>query len=241
MKRYGLIGHPLKNTFSANYFNQRFKRETINALYSNYPLASIDELPSLLLREETLCGLNVTIPYKQSVIPFIHEMDESATAVGAVNTISIQNGKLTGYNTDVYGFEKSLLPLLKPWHQFALVLGTGGASKAVCFVLQKLGIKYNTVSRAAENGFTYTDIDKALIRSHQVIVNTTPVGMFPNANKAPHIPYEFITPLHLVYDLIYLPEETLFIKQAATRGAVTQNGLAMLHLQADKAWEIWKP
>lgn len=241
MKQFGLIGYPLKNSFSADYFNQRFMNENINAHYRNYPLTQIEDLHDLLKREDNLCGLNVTIPYKQAVIPFLHHLDESASAVGAVNTISIIKGQLTGYNTDIYGFEKSLLPLLKPWHQYALILGTGGAAKAVAYVLHKLGIKYHMVSRNPENGFTYADVDKALIRSHQVIINCSPVGMFPDTEKAPNIPYEFITPLHLAYDLIYLPEETLFLKYSRQNGAVPQNGLSMLHLQAQRAWQIWNP
>lgn len=236
---FGLIGYPLHNTFSVQYFTAKFQAAQINANYANFPLLSIDEFSQLLNDYPNLHGLNVTIPYKQSVIPFLTTLHPTAAAVGAVNTIHITNGQLIGYNTDVVGFEKSILPLLKPWHQKALVLGTGGASKAVCFVLNKLGIPYHLVSSTNPNHLHYADLNKALIRTHQVIINCTPVGMFPITDQAPEIPYEYLTDLHVAYDLIYLPEETAFLNLCKKQGTVTKNGLEMLHKQADEAYRIW--
>jgi shikimate dehydrogenase len=239
MQRFGLIGFPLKNSFSANYFNQKFADESHNAIYQNFVLDSIEEFTGLIKDYPDIVGLNVTIPYKQQIIPFLHHLDVVAQKVGAVNTIKFTPDGLIGYNTDVYGFEKSILPLLKPWHQSALILGSGGASKAVTYVLNKLGIKYTQVSRNAGEGLLYEELDKSFMRSHQIIINCTPLGMHPIVNNCPPIPYNYITNLHLVYDLIYLPGETLFLKHASENGAVTQNGLLMLKLQAEKAWQIW--
>ncbi len=239
MKKYGLIGYPLKNSFSANYFNHKFTQLGIEASYTNFPIADINELPELLKSQPNLEGFNVTIPHKQSIIPFLDELSEEAKQIGAVNTVRVVNGKLIGYNTDTYGFEQSILPLLKPWHQHALVLGNGGAAQAIVFVLKKLGFNYHLVSRDPEKGITYDELDKPFIRAHQVIINCTPLGMYPNANESPTIPYEYITALHLAYDLIYLPEETLFLSNCKAQGAITKNGLQMLHLQAEKAWKIW--
>jgi shikimate dehydrogenase len=239
MQRYGLIGFPLKNSFSANYFNQKFAEQGLDAVYQNFALESIDRLPELIKKNTALNGLNVTIPYKQLVIPFLNHLDVVAEQIGAVNTIKFTRNELIGYNTDVFGFEKSILPLLKPWHQSALVLGTGGASKAVNYVLSKLGIKHTLVTRKINEGLLYEELDKSFIRSHQIIINCTPLGMFPLVDDYPPIPYDYITNLHLVYDLIYLPEETLFLKQAREKGAITKNGLEMLTLQAEKAWQIW--
>jgi shikimate dehydrogenase len=239
MQRYGLIGFPLKNSFSANYFNQKFAEHGLDAIYQNFALESIEAFPKLITNHEDLNGLNVTIPYKQQVIPFLNHLDVVAQQIGAVNTIKFTQNELIGYNTDVFGFEKSILPLLKPWHQSALVLGTGGASKAVNYVLNKLGIKHTLVSRKPDEGLLYEELDKSFIRSHQIIINCTPLGMFPFVDDYPPIPYKYITNLHLVYDLIYLPEETLFLKQAREKGAITKNGLEMLTLQAEKAWQIW--
>jgi shikimate dehydrogenase len=239
MQRYGLIGFPLKNSFSVNYFNQKFAEQGIDAVYQNFALDSIAAFPELIKNHQDLNGINVTIPYKQQVIPFLNHLDIVAQKVGAINTIKFTQNELIGYNTDVFGFEKSILPLLKPWHQSALVLGAGGASKAVHYVLNKLGIKYTQVSRKSDEGLLYEEVDKSFIRSHQIIINCTPLGMFPLVDDFPPIPYNFITNLHLVYDLIYLPEETLFLKQAREKGAITKNGLEMLTLQAEKAWQIW--
>lgn len=239
MKTYGLIGYPLKNTFSASYFNQKFKQLEIEAQYENFPLDHITSFNEIIAQHPNIAGLNVTIPYKEAVIPYLDQLDHTAQQIGAVNTIRIENNKLTGYNTDIYGFEKSILPLLKAWHQAALVLGTGGAAKAVVFVLEKLGIKCTQVSRNEEIGLLYEDLDKAMMRSHQVIINCTPLGMYPDIHTFPPIPYQYITDLHLAFDLIYTPDETLFLQYARQNGAITRNGLEMLQLQAEKAWEIW--
>jgi|LauGreDrversion4_2_1035121.scaffolds.fasta_scaffold28955_3 shikimate dehydrogenase len=239
MQRYGLIGFPLKNSYSANYFNQKFAEQGIDAIYQNFALERIEEFPDLIKNHQDLNGLNITIPFKQQVIPFLNHLDLVAQQIGAVNTIKFTQNQLIGYNTDVFGFEKSILPLLKPWHQSALVLGTGGASKAVNYVLNKLGIKHTQVTRKADEGLLYEELDKSFMRSHQIIINCTPLGMFPLVDDFPPIPYNYITNLHLVYDLIYLPEETLFLKQARENGAIIKNGLEMLTLQAEKAWQIW--
>lgn len=241
MKRFGLIGHPLKNSFSAKYFNHKFEKLGLDAVYQNFELSSIEELHTILHTYPDLCGLNITIPYKESVIPFLHEIDPVAQQIGAVNTLKVEaNQYLIGYNTDYIGFEKSILPLLKPWHINALVLGSGGASKAVIYALNKLGIKTTIVSRNPEFGVTYDDLDKAFLRAHQVVVNTTPLGMFPNTEHSPPIPYQYITNLHLAYDLIYLPEKTSFLTQCEDSGATIKNGLQMLEIQAENAWNIWQ-
>ncbi|MBP9185659.1 MAG: shikimate dehydrogenase [Bacteroidia bacterium] len=239
MRRYGLIGYPLKNSFSLNYFNKKFAAGNIDAIYQNFALNNIAELTAIINENQDLAGLNVTIPYKQKVIPFLTHLDPIAQAINAVNTIKFKNNQLIGYNTDYWGFKKSILPLLKEWHQNALILGNGGAANAVKYVFDNLGIKYNTVSRNEENGLTYGDLDKSILRAHQIIINCTPIGMHPNIEECPNIPYQYITNLHLVYDLIYLPEETLFLKKARLNNAITKNGLSMLELQAEKAWQIW--
>ncbi|MES2688772.1 MAG: shikimate dehydrogenase, partial [Bacteroidota bacterium] len=228
MKTYGLLGYPLKNSFSANYFNAKFRSPGTDAVYKNFPLTHIDELQQLLKEHPEMAGLNVTIPYKEAVIPLLHELSDTAEKVGAVNTIQFVNNKLIGHNTDVFGFERSLLPLLKPWHQNALVLGTGGASKAVVHVLGRLGITHTMVSRNGEAGMLYEEIDRAMIRSHQLVINCTPLGMFPDVDAFPPIPYEFFTDLHIAYDLIYLPEETKFLSFAKQHGAVTKKLAAVL-------------
>lgn len=235
---YALIGNSLKNTFSKNYFNQKFAQQNIQASYINLELQNFDGFAPLLAKHPQLAGCNVTIPFKQTVISFLDEVSDEAKQVGAVNTVKIINQKTYGYNTDIAGFEKSLLPLLKPWHIRALILGNGGAAQAVKFVLTKLGLTYTTVSRAAE-GLNYHELNKADIRSHQVIINTTPLGMHPNQQMAPAIPYQFLTNKHLAYDLIYLPEETLFLTQCKNQQATIKNGLEMLHTQADESYHIW--
>lgn len=238
-KQFGLIGYPLKNSFSVSYFTKKFEAGNIDAQYKNYSLEHIDAFRSLV-KEHDFSGLNVTIPYKEAIIPFLDELDATAQEVGAVNTVKFAGGRLTGYNTDVYGFERSLLPLLKAWHQNALVLGTGGASKAVVFVLNRLGIKTTPVSRNEEAGLLYEELDKVMMRSHQLIVNCTPLGMFPDVHTFPPLPYQYFTDKHIAYDLIYVPEETLFLRYAREHGAITRNGLQMLQLQADRSWEIWE-
>ena len=242
MRQFGLLGFPLTHSFSENYFNDKFYKEHINdAAYRLFPLEHLDYFPGLCVYEKNLSGLNVTIPYKEAILPYLDAIDPEAERVGAVNTIKFIQGKKIGYNTDVYGFEKSLIPLLAYQHRMALVLGTGGASKAVVHVLKKLGIAYKLVSssKVDQQTLSYADVDAALMEDATLIINTTPLGMFPEITVTPDIPYACITKNHLCYDLIYNPEETLFLKKAKQFGAATKNGLEMLYLQAEKSWEIW--
>jgi shikimate dehydrogenase len=237
---YGLVGYPLTHSFSPAYFNSKFQQEGIDAVYHSFPIPDISHLPQLLQTHPQLHGLNVTIPYKQSVISYVKELDAVAETIGAINCIAIHNGSTKGYNTDVIGFEQSLLPLLQPQHTHALVLGTGGASKAVTYVLDKLGINYQMVSRTEGAGcMSYNDLSDALIATHTLIINTTPLGMNPDIDVMPAIQFRSIGTGHLLYDLIYNPEETLFLKTGRLQGAQTKNGLEMLHLQAEAAWQIW--
>ena len=246
MKGYGLIGFPLSHSFSSGYFAEKFRREGIgDCYYMNFPLEDITKLPELLLKNHDLRGLNVTIPYKEKVMAFLDDLDDGAKSVGAVNTLKIRRSegliKMKGYNTDVYGFRMSLEPLLTPAHKKALILGTGGASKAVSFVLRELGIKAAFVSRhpRQDDQIAYPDLTGETVSSYQVIINTSPLGMHPHIGASPDIPYEHISSRHIMYDLIYNPPETVFLKEGRKRGAVTANGLDMLHFQAEKAWEIW--
>lgn len=244
MKKYGLIGYPLGHSFSKNFFNEKFHSEDIDAEYVNFEIPSIQELTSVLLANPDLAGLNVTIPYKEQVIPYLDELDKDAAAIGAVNVIKIahQKGKvrLTGYNSDVLGFTQSIEPLLEPQHKKALILGTGGASKAVAYGLKKLGLEYKFVSRSVHEGMlTYDRLTPEIMEEYKVIVNCTPVGMYPRADEYPDIPYQYLTPNHLLYDLLYNPDTTLFMKKGADKGAITKNGLEMLLLQAFGAWDIW--
>ncbi len=245
MRRFGLIGYPLSHSFSRDFFTRKFRNEGIDAIYENFPIASVDELMPLISSLRDLEGLNVTIPYKERVIPFMDELDRVAREVGAVNTIRIERkeGKifLKGYNTDVFGFETTLRPRLRPDDTFALVLGTGGAAKAVGYVLRRLGLEVWFVSRRprGERTIRYDELTGAMLQQIRIVVNTTPLGMFPETDAAPPIPYDFITRDHLLYDLIYNPAETLFLKKGKEKGAETINGLAMLEQQALKAWEIW--
>jgi shikimate dehydrogenase len=238
--RYGLIGYPLTHSFSPAYFGDKFARGKTDAIYEKYELTDIAGFPSLLASHPDLKGLNVTIPYKSAVIPFLDELSDAARQIGAVNCIQIRDGKLKGHNTDVIGFGKSLAPLLGPYHRLALVLGTGGSSHAVQYVLQDLDIPFTLVSRSAHTGqFTYDDLNEAIISEHLLIINTTPLGMYPNIISCPPIPYAAVTEQHLLYDLIYNPEETAFLKKGREQGAMVKNGLEMLHLQAEASWEIW--
>lgn len=246
MKIYGLIGYPLTHSFSKKYFNEKFEKEgLIQCKYENFPIKSIDELSELIINNKEICGLNVTIPYKEKVIPFLDVIDDNARNIGAVNTIKItRNGKkpvMSGFNTDAYGFEESLKPLINNNVKNALILGTGGASKAVAYVLDKLNIRYFFVTRnpRSNNHFAYSDLNGKIINDCQLIINTSPVGMFPDVNSYPDIPYVYISEKHILYDLIYNPPETLFLQRGKAIGAKTINGLPMLHLQAEKAWEIW--
>jgi shikimate dehydrogenase len=247
MRKFGLIGYPLSHSFSKKFFTEKFKDEQITGCtYELYPIENIGLFAKLTLEEAGLYGLNVTIPYKVQVLPFLDEMDEAATHIGAVNCISIgeQLGKqwLKGYNTDAYGFEESLKPLLEPQHRKALVFGDGGAAKAVKYVLNKLNIPFLVVTRKpASDSILYNTVDEAMLGEYTILINTTPLGMSPNVDTCPDIPYHFLTAKHFAYDLVYNPEETSFLKHVKNLGGKTKNGLEMLHLQALRSWEIWNP
>lgn len=239
---YGLIGYPIGHSFSARYFNEKFEREHIDQTYQLFPLRDITELPGLLADHPDLNGLNVTIPYKSAVIPYLTELDDDARAIGAVNVIKIdrERGVMKGYNTDATGFRNSLMPLLQPDMKRALVLGTGGASKAVAHVLRELGLKVTHVSRnPGKDTIGYCDLTPEVMESHLVIVNATPLGMWPNVDGSPDIPYRYLTPSHLCYDVVYNPEVTKFMTLASEHGARVKNGLDMLVGQAEAAWKIW--
>ncbi len=241
--QYGLIGFPLSHSFSKKYFTQKFENEGIShAHYELFEIEDIQKLPTLLAQIPNLKGLNVTIPHKQAVLPFLAEIDEAAKRIGAVNVIKIlENGKLKGYNSDYYGFRMSLEKMIGKAKVKALVLGTGGASLAVRAALTDMQIPYLSVSRlATEKTIHYEQIDKSLMLDYQLIINTTPLGMSPKTDTCPTIPYEFVGENHFFYDLVYNPEITLFMKKGLEKGAKIQNGLEMLHLQAEKAWEIWQ-
>lgn len=252
MTLYGLIGKPLGHSFSQKYFTDFFESNGIDAAYRPFELPTIDDLPALVASLPFLAGLNVTLPYKQTVMRWLDTVEESARAIGAVNVIRLRRepsavGRcgidgvlLEGYNTDVIGFRDSLTPLLVPHHRRALVLGTGGASKAVCHVLRQLDIVPVIVSRTpCEGQLGYEDIDAEVMARHTLVVNATPVGTYPATDVAPALPYQWLTPQHLCYDLVYNPSQTLFLQTAAAHGAATKNGLEMLHRQADAAWKIW--
>lgn len=245
MRLFGLIGYPLMHSFSQKYFTDKFLNENIkDAEYRNFAVERIEDVRSVFATEN-ICGLNVTIPYKGAIIPFLDELDSSASGVEAVNTIVIRDGKKIGYNTDVYGFENSLLNFLAKAQSSqneikAIILGTGGSSKAVAYVLKKLGIEFQLISRSQkESTISYSDIKPQTILDYKLIINTTPVGMFPNIHNAPDIAYSFITSQHLLFDLIYNPEETEFLKRGKQQGAQIKNGLEMLKIQAERGWEIW--
>jgi len=241
-KRYGLLGRNISYSFSKGHFTEKFKNENFEGCtYENFDIPEIGVFAELIKNTADLKGLNVTIPYKEEVLPFLDELSETAAEIGAVNTIKItKEGKLLGYNTDYYGFKKSLEPLLLPNHKKALILGTGGASKGVAFALEELGIPYTFVSRkSSENAIDYSQIKAETFNEYQIIINSTPVGTSPNVDAFPPIPYEFFTENHIAYDLIYNPAETQFLKKAKEKGAQTKNGLDMLIFQAEKAWEIW--
>jgi len=245
MRLFGLIGYPLSHSFSQKYFTEKFRREGISdADYRTFPLESIKTLPELIAAYPNLEGLNVTIPYKQDVQQFLHTIDPVARAIGAVNTITINRTSgvyhLSGYNTDAAGFEKSFMSMLMPWHTRALILGTGGASKAVGYVLHKHGIPFLFVSRSIKpQTITYEMINENVLGEHKIIINTSPVGMYPYVDNFPDLPYHLLTQSHLLYDLVYNPDETMFLKRGKEMGAHVCNGLEMLHQQAEKAWEIW--
>lgn len=246
-KVYGLIGFPLTHSFSKNYFNDKFAAEGIDAEYVNFEIPDIGDLMEVFAETPELAGLNVTIPYKEKVIPYMDEMDPEAAAIGAVNVIKITRHSddeddftLKGYNSDVIGFRDSISPLLNPSRRKALILGTGGASKAVAYGLKTLGVESVFVSRTARKGvLTYADITPEVVADHKIIVNTTPLGMYPHVDECPDIPYSALTPEHLCYDLLYNPDVTLFMHKASEHGAEVKNGLEMLLLQAFGAWNIW--
>jgi shikimate dehydrogenase len=245
MNKYGLIGSQLTHSFSKTYFQEKFDKENIIASYELFELSNLDNFIAFI-ENNSLNGLNVTIPFKQAVIPYLDEIDSVAKESGAVNCIkiTIDNGRKTliGYNTDVYGFKQSIKPFLESKHERALILGAGGASKAVAYVLKEIGIDYLFVSRdplGAANTIAYQDLNEYVIKAHKLIINTTPLGMYPNTGTSPDLPYSALTADHLLYDLVYNPEETVFLKKGKEKGAVTMNGLSMLHLQAEKSWEIF--
>jgi shikimate dehydrogenase len=242
LKQYGLIGYPLTHSFSQKYFREKFEREKIEGCeYFNFPLESMEQFPALLEQYPNLCGLNVTIPYKEKVMMYLHELDITAKETGAVNCIKIEQGKLIGYNTDTYGFQMSIKPFLENKYERALILGTGGASKAVAYVLQKWNIAFHYATRtpSASNHLAYKDLNAGNIQHFPLIINTTPLGTFPNINECPELPYEALTEKHFLYDLVYNPSETLFLRKGKAQGSHTMNGLKMLELQAEKGWQIW--
>ncbi len=243
MNVYGLIGYPLGHSFSKQYFTEKFVREGISECkYELFPIESIDQFPVLISHQPDLKGLNVTIPYKEQVLQFVTHLSAEVAAIGAANCIKVNENGLTAYNTDIVGFELSFCKLLQPHHKKALVLGTGGSSKAVQYILKKLGIELLVVSRTEKRhrGYvTYGMIDEALMSEYTVIINCSPAGMSPNDHTFPLIPYQFITTQHYLYDLVYKPAKTLFLQKAEEKGALTQNGQEMLTLQAEAAWKIW--
>lgn len=243
---YGLIGYPLSHSFSRRYFTKKFLMEGLGShAYHLFPLESIEELPDLIATYPSLRGLNVTIPYKEKVQPYLHAVEEEARAVGAVNTIRIHNGRLSGHNSDVFGFTRSLRNFLtqagrKPKELRALVLGTGGAAKAVCYALRRMNIPFGRVSRDAERGeLTYDSLTPKSLGYYDLIINTTPLGMSPEVDSMPPLPYEGLDSDHLLFDLVYNPEETAFLREGKTRGCQIINGLEMLYLQAERSWSIW--
>lgn len=241
---FGLLGKNIAYSFSRGYFGEKFKELDLNDYsYVNFDLQDINELSKVIIeKKNSLRGFNVTIPYKEEVIPFLDKIDKKAAAIGAVNTVKVsKNGKLKGYNTDYFGFKNSLRPFLGKEHKKALILGTGGASKAVDFALKSLDITPTFVSRkTSDNVITYQDLNEEVIKENLVIVNCTPLGTHPNVDQAPDIPYDFIGESHILYDLIYNPSKTLFLQKGESKGAQIKNGLEMLELQAEKAWEIWQ-
>ncbi|MGM9837785.1 MAG: shikimate dehydrogenase family protein [Paludibacteraceae bacterium] len=243
MKHFGIIGFPLAHSFSARYFTEKFLREHIDAEYSLYPIRA-DQLPKhaydrqspMIQLLSTLDGMNVTLPYKETIIPYLNHLDDTAQAIGAVNVVHNR----IGYNTDCLGFIYSIRPLLLPTDKRALVLGTGGAAKAVIYGLHKLGLETTSVSRTLRNGMLgYEQLNEDILHTHTVVVNCTPLGMYPDTDSCPSIPYHLLTPAHLLFDCVYNPAETLFLKQGRLRQTRTQNGLGMLYGQAEEAWKIW--
>ncbi len=241
MRLFGLLGYPLTHSFSQKYFTEKFQQLGItDAAYENFSIPNIQELKQILSSRKELQGFNITIPYKKAVLDFLQEVSDPVKKMGACNCVKIVSGKLKGYNTDVVGFQKSLEPFLKPHHQKALILGTGGASAAVEYVFQQLQIPCLFVSRtASSNAISYQDLSKEIIETHQLIINTSPLGMYPNLDDCPAIPYQYLTAQHHLFDLIYNPTETKFLSLGRQQGASIQNGFEMLILQAEESWRIW--
>ena len=243
-RKFGLLGYPLQHSFSRGYHNERFARWGLDAVYDNYELSDLSQLRSIVERDKELEGLNVTIPYKQAVMPLLDDIDPVAQAIGAVNVIRIERTdgvvRMVGYNSDYIGFRNSITPLLKPHHTHALVLGTGGASKAVCAALADMGIAVVRVSRTPRQGeLGYDALTAEVMAQCTIVVNTTPLGMYPHVDACAPIPYELLTSRHLCYDVVYNPTTTLFMQRASQQGATVCNGLEMLYGQADAAWDIW--
>lgn len=240
MAKFGLIGQSLSHSFSRQYFTEKFKDKGLSHSYDNYECGNIGDVANLL-KDTDVSGFNVTIPYKSAIIPFLNEVDEVALSVGAVNTIVNKGGKLSGYNTDVFGFKQMIKPFFESHHERAIIIGTGGASKAVQYVLEALGSEVIFISRnpKGDNQFGYADMNELMLKACPIVINTTPVGTFPDVDDLVDLPYQFLTSRHLVIDLIYNPTETAFLKQAKAEGATVINGLTMLQQQAEKAWEIW--
>lgn len=242
MKVYGLIGYPLGHSFSQKYFTEKFLQSGISdCRYDLFPLETINRLPALLQHTPGICGLNITIPHKQNVIPFLDDTTHLPKGLSACNCIKITEGKMVGFNTDIAGFEQSLSPLLKPYHTNALVLGNGGAAEAVKFVLNKLKIQYKVVSRElhSDSQLTYRNLNEKIIEEHLLIINTTPLGTSPNIEQCSDIPYQYLTPQHYLFDLVYNPGKTLFLQKGEEKGAIIKNGYEMLVLQAEESWKIW--
>jgi len=262
MDKYGIIGYPLGHSFSRGFFTEKFAREGIDAQYLNFEIPDARMLLDVLRDNPELRGLNVTLPHKQAVIPLLDELSDEAREIGAVNVIKISQldnftigqmaddkivkssiskiVKLKGFNSDIIGFTESIKPLLQPHHKKALVLGTGGASKAICVGLNRLGLEWTYVSRSPREGmFTYSELNAEILKEHTIIINCSPVGMFPKVNEAPAIPYDFLTSKHLLFDCVYNPEDTLFMQKGRAQGATVKNGLEMLHLQAVASWKFW--
>ena len=239
-RKFGLIGKNIDYSFSKKYFSEKFKKENLDCTYSNFDIENISQIESVL-QKNGISGYNVTIPYKREIIKFLDEIDEVAKDIGAVNTIKKIDNKNIGFNTDSIGFEKSLIPLIKNKKpDCALILGTGGASKAVKYVLKKLKINYSTVSRKeGKSEFIYEDLNDLIINRFKMIINCSPVGTFPNINKCPNIPYKYLTKEHILYDLVYNPIESLFLRSGRELGCKTKNGLEMLEIQANESWRIW--
>ncbi len=243
IREYGLIGYPLSHSFSQKYFTEKFEREGIpDAVFHVFVIPSIDKLPQLLKEHPLLKGFSITIPYKRSVIEYLDGVSTAVKEMNACNCVKIKEGKLYGYNTDIVGFKESFVKHLKPYHTKTLILGTGGASSAVEFVLKKLHINYIFVSRkkdAAKNIAGYADVNEALLQEYKIIINTTPLGTYPDVNDAPNIPYHLLTPQHYLFDLVYNPAKTKFLALGEQQGATIQNGYEMLVLQSEENWKIW--